>query len=60
MCIEAVVVSKTVVESTHFGPRVDGKKYHEKAVEKIRCGHHARRLEVMYSYSGASAVHIVT
>jgi len=54
MRIEAVVVSKTVAESTHFGPRVDGKKYHENAVEKIRCGHH-HALEVMYSYSGASA-----
>ena len=55
MRMEAVVVSKTVVESTHFGPRVDGKKYHENAVEKIRCGHHSRRLEVMYFHSGASA-----
>ena len=60
MRMEAVVVSKTVVESIHFGLRVDGKKDHENAVEKIRCGHHARRLEVMYSYSGASAVYIVS
>jgi len=33
MRIEAVVVSKTVVESTHFGPRVDGKKDHENLLD---------------------------